>query len=105
MPGPTIDLSRVGELADAPLYAAGRTIPSAIAATVSPQTITAGADVEEIYVQAAAGSTVTVAKKGVTLTNQVQAAATNSTVKVTLGPGETCVVTYTANPTMARDVP
>ncbi len=102
MPGPTIDRL---ELVDAPALGSGRVIPSAIAATTSPQTITAGAQIERIYVQAAAGSTVTIAKKGVTLTNQVQAAATNSTTDVLLGPGETCVVTYSANPVMARDVP
>lgn len=63
------------------------------------------AHVQQVYVKAAAGATTTVAKRGRTLLNFVTAAATNASGHVTLGPGESCVVTYTVAPTMEIDTP
>ncbi len=106
MAGPTKDPSRVGEVADAPLVFTGAQNPGAgIAVGASPFTYTAGAQVENVYVQAAAAATTTVAKKGATLANMVTPAATNATVSVFLAPGESLVVTYTVLPVMIADRP
>jgi hypothetical protein len=106
MPGPVIDNSRVGEVVDAQLLGSGAGNPAAVTVTASPMTYTnTSGRIQRLYVQAAAGSTVTVAKKGVTLINQVQAAATNSTADVMLGPGESAVITYSAAPVVVTDTP
>ncbi len=105
MAGPT------GPAAGAPSGAA----PFGVQAGGAPAVITPGAspftytnvsgNIEFVKIQAAAGGTTTVAKRGVTVANMVQAAATNSTDTEIVGPGESIVVTYAAAPTMLRDVP
>lgn len=95
----------VGHPQGAAAFGVQSAVPAAIVVGASPFTYTAGASIEMVHIQAAAASTVTVAKRGVTLSNQVQAAATNSTSQIILGPGESIVVTYSVLPVMVRDNP
>jgi hypothetical protein len=95
----------VGHPSGAAAFGVAAVPPAAITVGASPFTYTAGANIEVVHVQAAAASTCTVAKRGVTVANMVQAAATNSTATIILGPGESAVVTYTVLPVMIKDVP
>ena len=81
-------------------------LPVAIVVGASPFTYTAGANIEQIFLQSVAATTITVARRGVGIVNQVSPAATNSTTAILLGPGESIVVTYSgAAPVMITDVP
>jgi len=81
-------------------------LPAAIAVGASPFTYTAGANIENVYLQSVAATTITVARRGVGIVNQVSPAATNSTVSILLAPGESIVVTYSgAAPVMIKDTP
>lgn len=81
-------------------------LPAAITVGASPYSYVAGANIEQVFLQSVAASTITVARRGVGIVNQVSPAATNSTVSIVLGPGETIVVTYSAAaPVMIKDTP
>lgn len=80
-------------------------LPAAITVGASPFTYTAGANVEQVFIQHPASSTTTIARRGVGISNAVQPAASASTVCMLLGPGESIVVTYSVLPVMVRDTP
>lgn len=80
-------------------------LPVAIAVGASPFTYTAGANIEQVFVQHPASSTTTIARRGVGISNAVQPAASASTVALILGPGESIVVTYSVLPVMIKDTP
>lgn len=104
MPG-TLGKSAGSPSGAAPLGLAA-VLPVAIAVGASPFTYTAGANIEQVFLQSVAATTITVARRGVGIVNQVSPAATNSTVSILLGPGEAIVVTYGgAAPVMIKDTP
>lgn len=106
MPGPTVQFSGVGAAAtlnDAtglPSQALGTApVGPAVAAGLgaSPATFTnTSRFVQALYINAGASQTTTITKQGVIVATAVVPAATGIPLVVLLGPGQTCVVTFSA---------
>jgi hypothetical protein len=80
-------------------------VPQAITVGASPFTYTnTGPNTETIYIVTATASSASVTKGGVTIANQPALAGAAGTFVVLVGPGQSIIVTYSAAPTMQRDV-
>lgn len=80
--------------------------PVSITVTASPFTyLNNTPDIQFISINAPPSATITVSKRGVQISNVITPAATNHSLIVPVGPGESLIVTYTVAPTMQADTP
>ena len=106
MAGTTVQFSGVGAVASAnaatglPSQAIGSApVGPAVAAGLgaSPATFTNASNfVQALYINAGASQTTTLTKQGVIIATAVVPAATGIPLVAILGPGQTCVVTFSA---------